>query len=860
MSDNPDPEKSSEEISSLEKEKKSVEKNSEEIASLDKEKKSAEENEKFLAQGVEDYGSDSIKVLEGLEAVRKRPAMYIGSTSSAGLHHLVYEVVDNSIDEALAGYCNEVSVTIHSDNSITVVDNGRGIPVGFHDEQQKSSLEVTLTTLHAGAKFENSAYKVSGGLHGVGVSVVNALSEKMKVEVFRNGIIYSQEYSKGDPTTSVDEIGKTTKKGTKVWFLPDSSIFEETVYSYEILANRLRELSFLNKNIRILLVDEREGREDSFYSEDGIKSFVEHLNQNKNTLHRDIIYIHREIPADDGTMTSVETALQWHDGYNETIYTYANNIHTRDGGTHLSGLRSSLTRSMNAYAKKENLVKEKLVLSGEDWREGLTCVLSVKIGNPQFEGQTKQKLGNREIQGAVESIINEYLSMYLEENPASSKSIVSKAVEAAHVRAATKKVRDLERQRKSPLHSGGLPGKLADCSSRDVETTELYLVEGDSAGGSAKSGRDRRFQAILPLKGKILNVEKARFDKILGHNEIQMIMTAIGSGLQEDFDVTKRRYGKLVIMTDADIDGSHIRTLLLTFFFRQMRPLVEGGHVYIAQPPLYKFAKKRKSQYVYSDREFENALMEFGVEESKVRFSKEGECLEGEDLKNFLHVLLQTKRQLNSLTKYGIGIREFLPLRHPDTQDFPIYEYMYSGETGYFYTESEYEEFFEEKLQEREEEIPIVSKYRVTNGNNPLILTKIYESREISRLIKKLEEQEGVSLANYLRKEKKVKKEKFEIVTDNDTIAVYSLLELVDEIQTIGRKGLDVQRYKGLGEMNPDQLWTTTMDPETRTLFQVTIEDGIEAERLFSVLMGNVVEPRRDFIEKHALEVQNLDV
>ncbi|HWR06663.1 DNA topoisomerase (ATP-hydrolyzing) subunit B [Sporomusa sp.] len=625
------------------------------------------------------YGAQQIQVLEGLEAVRKRPGMYIGSTSAKGLHHLVYEVVDNSIDEALAGFCNRVEVTIHKDNSITVIDNGRGIPVDMH-ETGRPAVEVVLTILHAGGKFGGEGYKVSGGLHGVGVSVVNALSEWMEVEVKRNGKIHFIRFERGTTVQSLKVIGETNETGTKVCFKPDREIFEEIEYSFETLKNRLRELAFLNRTLTITLEDERNEEKKEFYYEGGITSFVEHLNKSRDVVHKPI-YLNG---SKDTTLA--EIAIQYNDGYVESIYSFVNNINTQEGGTHLSGFKIALTRTINDYARKFNVLKENDEnLSGEDVREGLTAVISVKIQEPQFEGQTKTKLGNSEVRGVIDSIVSEGLNEFFEENPAVTKKIIEKSVTASRAREAARKARELTR-RKSALESSSLPGKLADCSIKDPDQTEIYLVEGDSAGGSAKQGRDRRFQAILPLRGKILNVEKARMDKILNNEEIRAMITAFGSGIGEEFDIEKRRYGKIIIMTDADVDGSHIRTLLLTFFYRHMQPLIQSGHVFIAQPPLYLIKKGRESWYLYSDAEMDNLLGK------------------------------------------------------------------------------------------------------------------------------------------------------------------------------IGREGINVQRYKGLGEMNPEQLWETTMNPESRTILRVDLEDAIAADEIFSVLMGDKVEPRRKFIEDNANKVRNLDI
>ncbi|QDR83103.1 DNA topoisomerase (ATP-hydrolyzing) subunit B [Sporomusa termitida] len=625
------------------------------------------------------YGAQQIQVLEGLEAVRKRPGMYIGSTSSKGLHHLVYEVVDNSIDEALAGFCDRVEVTIHNDNSITVIDNGRGIPVDMH-ETGRPAVEVVLTILHAGGKFGGEGYKVSGGLHGVGVSVVNALSEWMEVEVKRNGKIHFIRFERGITAQDLTIIGETSETGTKVWFKPDQEIFEEIEYSFETLKNRLRELAFLNRTLTINLADERNEVKAEFYYEGGITSFVEHLNKSRDVVHKPI-YLNGSKET-----TLAEIAIQYNDGYVESIYSFVNNINTQEGGTHLSGFKIALTRTINDFARKFNVLKDNDEnLSGEDVREGLTAVISVKIQEPQFEGQTKTKLGNSEVRGIIDSIVSEGLNEFFEENPAVTKKIIEKSVTASRAREAARKARELTR-RKTALESSSLPGKLADCSIKDPDQTEIYLVEGDSAGGSAKQGRDRRFQAILPLRGKILNVEKARMDKILNNLEIRAMITAFGNGIGEEFDLEKRRYGKIIIMTDADVDGSHIRTLLLTFFYRHMQPLIQSGHVYIAQPPLYLVKKGRESWYLYSDAEMDN------------------------------------------------------------------------------------------------------------------LLTRI------------------------------------------------------------GRDNINVQRYKGLGEMNPEQLWETTMNPETRTILRVDLDDAIAADEIFSILMGDKVEPRRKFIEDNASKVRNLDI
>ena len=817
-----------------------------------------EVNNSQAKDAAKEYSASNIKVLGGVEAVRQTPAMYIGDTFSSGLHHLVYEIVDNSIDEALAGICTHIVVKMHTDDSITVIDNGRGMPVDYHEKEKKSALEVITTTLHAGGKFDKNTYKVSGGLHGVGVSVVNALSQKMDVEVFRDGYIYFQSYKKGIPQSDIKKLGKTSERGTKIRFRPDDEIFEDTTFSYGVLARRLRELAFLNKKIHISLEDEKSGKKDIFYNEEGIKAFVEHLNQNKDVVHKDVICFQKEAQDDYGSNVSIEVALQYHGGYNETIYTYVNNIHTKDGGTHLAGFKAGLTRTLNNYSKKENIVKDKIVLVGEDWREGLTLILCVKVPKPQFEGQTKTKLGNREIQGLVETVFSEFFSTYLEEQPQIARNIVNKGIKAAQVRQAAKRVRDIERQRKSPLHSGGLPGKLADCSSKDINATELYLVEGDSAGGSAKTGRDRVFQAILPLKGKILNVEKARLDKILSHNEIKMIITALGTGIQNDFNIEKRRYGKIIIMTDADVDGSHIRTLLLTFFFRNMKQLIEHGYVYIAQPPLYKFKRKRKEQYIFDDQEAKRILMNFGVDETQLKW--EDKIIEKDDLKKLVQTISKFKVQLAMLKRYGIKPHEFLQLRNGECKTLPILQYKYNEETGYFFSEDELDNFVKAQEEKIGQEILIQEIEKSgSNGNlnhdEVLFFRELHEVEGINKLIEIIETFH-INIENYFTP----LKSPYNLMVDEEIIKIYTLDKLTQKIEEIGENGLEIQRYKGLGEMNPDQLWTTTMNPETRTLFKVQMEDEENVERLFSILMGNDVAQRREFIETHALDVRELDI
>ncbi|MBN2492615.1 MAG: DNA topoisomerase (ATP-hydrolyzing) subunit B, partial [Planctomycetes bacterium] len=763
--------------------------------------------------GIERYDESSIKVLEGLDAVRKRPAMYIGDVGSYGLHHLVYEVVDNSIDEAMVGYCREISVTVYRDGSISVIDDGRGIPIGFRPEQNKSALEVVLTTLHAGGKFDHDSYKVSGGLHGVGVSVVNALSEWLEVEVFRDHKIYRQTYERGRASSPLEEVGVTDRRGTRVNFRPDREIFEVTDFDAPTLSKRLRELAFLNPGVKVVFKDERSSQEEVFQYEGGLREFVAYLNKNKEALHEDIIYIAKDLPESENRF-ACEICFQYNDSYTTNLYSYVNNIFTREGGTHTTGFRSALTRTINRYARQNNLIKEgQKALSGEDLLEGLTAIIHVKIGtDPQFEGQTKAKLGNRDVAGQVETVVSDKLSAYLEEHPATARAIAQKALLAAQAREAARKQRELVR-RKGLLTSGGLPGKLADCSSRDPERTELYLVEGDSAGGSAKAGRDRRFQAILPLKGKILNVEKARLDKVLGHNEIRTIITALGTGIGTEFDPTKLRYHRIIIMTDADVDGSHIRTLLLTFFYRQFRELIEAGHVYVAQPPLYRIRKRKKERYILSDREFIQAMIELGVEGARLRFGESGPLLEGAPL----HRLLATVVGIDAIVS-GLELRghRFAEVARGTTGAVvpQLYVQTPDGQREYLLDEEAYQRYRERLGREKGAAIAIWE-----DGDTPanraradLAVYHIREARELTGLLSTLR---GLGFDPAL----------FEngadthlIVTEEDGTEhrLGGLRALIGLFQRLGQEGVDIQRFKGLGEMNPDQLWQTTMDPARR--------------------------------------------
>ncbi|RMG17872.1 MAG: DNA topoisomerase (ATP-hydrolyzing) subunit B [Deltaproteobacteria bacterium] len=797
-----------------------------------------------------EYGASSIKILEGLEAVRKRPAMYIGSTGAPGLHHLVYEVVDNSVDEHLAGYCQNIHVTIHVDNSITVVDDGRGIPVDLHPTEGVSAAEVVMTKLHAGGKFENSAYKVSGGLHGVGVSCVNALSTHLDLEIHRDGKVWHQRYHRGVPEKPLTQMGETRKTGTKITFKPDPEIFETTEYSFDILANRLRELSFLNAGLKITLQDERTGKEATFHYAGGISSFVEHLNRNKTVLFKPPIFIHAE--GEGGVL--VEVAMQWNDGYDERIYSFANNINTVDGGTHLVGFRSALTRTINTYAASNNLLKglgENP--SGDDIREGLAAVVSVKIPNPQFEGQTKAKLGNSEVKGIVESLVNEKLSEFLLEHPAEAKAIVAKVVDATRARLAARKARETVR-RKGALDSASLPGKLADCQSTDPSESELYIVEGDSAGGSAKQGRDRRFQAILPLRGKILNVEKARFDKMLSSNEIVTLITALGTGIgADDYDPEKVRYHKIVLMTDADVDGAHIRTLLLTFFFRQMPQLIERGYLYIAQPPLYKVTKGKKEIYLKDEAAMQEFLLSI-VGDGATLEPEGGEALAGESLREVVRAVQEYRALLAKVTKRRDPriVDAFLRATRLDEETL-------SDPPSVAAAIREAEAWLERYHPEAR---ALVSEGHDEEHGRKYIVVQSRESgtdRQTVLSYEFLASPEWVQLRERVEQLRQLGDGPFTVRLDGEQ-RFATLEEAVDRLIEASKKGLSMQRYKGLGEMNPEQLWETTMDPERRTLLQVKVEDATAADEMFTILMGDHVEPRREFIETNALDVQNLDV
>jgi DNA gyrase subunit B len=844
------------------------------------------------AFGASDYTADKIQKLEGVEAVRKRPAMYIGDTGERGLHHLVYEVVDNSVDEALAGYAKNIEVVIHVDNSITVIDDGRGIPVDMHKTEKKPAIEVVLTVLHAGGKFDKKSYTVSGGLHGVGVTCVNALSEWLEAEVKRDGKVHHMRFKRGKTASKLEVIGKAKGTGTKITFKPDSEIFPVIEYKYDILANRLRELAFLNRGIEITLKDERNNKQDIFKFNGGIEEFIKHINRAKEPLHPKVIYVAKE---KDGI--TAEVALQYNEGYNESLYSYANNINTIEGGTHLSGFRSALTKAVNQYSKSNNLLKEKdPSLTGDDLREGLTAVISVKVPNPQFEGQTKTKLGNGEVEGIVSSIVYEGLMAFLEQNPPIARRIVDKSLTAARAREAARKAR--EAVRKGALTGGGLPGKLADCSERNPESCELYIVEGDSAGGSAKQGRNRQFQAVLPIRGKLLNVEKARLDQVLNNNEIRTMITAIGTGFgtgegEGAFNLEKLRYHRIVIMTDADVDGSHIRTLLLTFFYRKMTELITGGYIYIAQPPLYKIKRKKREEYIENDDQMSRILIELGSEDSHLLRLKDKKEFSGQQLTSVLESLQELEKLVDTIERRGIKFEEYLAARDENSGEFPsnAVRIKENGVTRFEFARNDKER---SKLYEKydinldEEVVPEVKNGEKEKG--PQVKTlELTESNSIQSAIQTLE-RKGFNLDHYSAQEKPL----FELVEGNVSAAeplegeapaepqpkaqakadakkpkvkveerrsdIHSIPQILEQIKEIGKRGLSIQRYKGLGEMNPEQLWETTMDPERRKMLKVELMDATRANYIFETLMGDEVAPRRQFIEEHALNVRNLDI
>jgi DNA gyrase subunit B len=801
-------------------------------------------------QSSDGYGAESIRVLEGLEAVRKRPGMYIGDTAERGLHHLVSEIVDNSVDEALAGHCTEINVVILSDDRISVEDNGRGIPVGPHPTEKRDTLEVVHTVLHAGGKFDRGAYKVSGGLHGVGASVVNALSTQFEVEVRKNGTIYFQDYAAGAPQHPVETRGETKTSGTKTTFSPDPTIFKEIVFKHEIIARYLREMAYLNAGLKIRLKDDRIGKEEEFHYEGGIAEFVESVSKGSVALH-DVFFFKGMREGID-----VEVALQWTDAFHETIYAYANNIHTVEGGTHLSGLKSALTRTLNSYATKNNLfAKNKdLRLEGDDTREGLVAVVSVKIPEPQFEGQTKTKLGNSEVEGLVSGLVNEKLGEHFEKTPAEAKRIIMRAIDAASAREAARKAKDLVR-RKGALDSGSLPGKLADCPECDPARSELFIVEGDSAGGSAKQGRDRRVQAILPLRGKILNVERARIDKVLSSVELRTMITALGMGVGDEKDVAKLRYHTIVIMTDADVDGSHIRTLLLTFFFRQFPEIIEGGYLHVAQPPLFRAKKGKTERYLKDEAALEDYLTELGADAVTFQTGngKEARELKGAPLKALVRKLLQHERMFDNLerrSKERAIIAAFAALVTDKTIGADTFRDSDSLEEAAKAIEQAVgaSNLIHRIAQDEESTFKIVFSHTRNGATPPTVIDlALFHGGEI-REIRKL----NADLDTY--------KAPYKIRTGDDERTVETLKAVSDAVVAAGQKGVEIQRYKGLGEMNPDQLWETTMNPEKRSMLRVEVGSQEEAEEIFSRLMGDQVEPRRQFIEENALNVRNLDI
>ncbi|MFH1017174.1 MAG: DNA topoisomerase (ATP-hydrolyzing) subunit B [Pseudomonadota bacterium] len=802
----------------------------------------------------ESYTAESIKVLEGLDAVRKRPSMYIGDTSTRGLHHLVYEVVDNSIDEALGGYCNKIDVEIHVDDSVTVKDNGRGIPVDFHKAEKRSAAEVVMTKLHAGGKFDKKSYKVSGGLHGVGVSVVNALSEWLELEIHRGGKVYQQRYERGKPKADLVVVGETSRTGTIVTFKPDTTIFEKIEYSYDALSQRLRELSFLNSGVAISITDKRTGKSQKFEYEGGIEAFVKYLNKAKEVLHKPIY-----VKGARGDVEA-EVCLQYNDGYTENVFSFVNNVNTIEGGTHLVGFRSALTRTINAYAAENNLTKDlEINPSGEDTREGLTAIVSVKVPEPQFEGQTKTKLGNSDVKGIVEGIVNERLSQHFGENPTDARRMIMKIIDAARAREAARKARELTR-RKSALEFSSLPGKLADCQEKDPALSELYIVVGDSAGGSAKQVRDRKNQAILPLKGKILNVEKARFDKMLKSGEIQILISVLGCGIgPEDFDIAKLRYHRIILMTDADVDGAHIRTLLLTFFFRQMVAVVERGYLYIAQPPLFKVKRNKEEQYIKDEATLENFLLELGVDGIELPppqgAKKEGN-IRGAGIKALVKKAMAYQGALGRLNKKkdprvvdafvmatrmkAEDLKKKVALEEARRKTTEFIRVAYPEIHPVIYQIDQDKEHAGFKLIASSREKGVLKE---TFFDLPFLT-----SAEYSELIKRAESLEPLGSVPH------------KLIEDGNEVSLPNIHAWIRHILDHGKSGVAIQRYKGLGEMNPEQLWETTMNPETRSLLKVTIEDAVEADALFSILMGDAVEPRREFIETNALSVRNLDI
>jgi DNA gyrase subunit B len=837
----------------------------------------ADENEKKSkpAGDGKAYTSEDLQHLSDLEHVRERPSMYIGDTTIRGLHHLVYEVVDNSIDEAMAGHATTVSVSINVDGSVTVEDDGRGIPVERHAQlseeagRDMSTLEGVMTVLKFGGKFEKGAYQTSGGLHGVGVTVVNFLSEWCEVEVCRDGQVYHQEYERGIPKTDVRRVGHTTKRGTKTTFKPDPQIFQNTKFIFATIQKRMQELAFLNQGVRIVIADDRTGEKESYQYEDGLREYVKYLNRASEAVHPEMLYVKGE-----GEGVTVEVALQYSQEYTENVHSYVNNINTTEGGTHLSGFRTALTRSINKYGKDSGLFKD-LVPTGEDFREGLTAVISCRVPHPQFEGQTKTKLGNGEVEGIVNSLVGEYLNKYLEENPKVAKAIGNKGLLAAEARVAARKQKELIRERKGALSGGGLPGKLRDCSSRDVDKCELYLVEGDSAGGSAEGGRMREFQAILPLRGKIINAYKSREDKVLANEEVRSMISAVGTGIGEDQDLSKRRYGRVIIMTDADVDGSHIRTLLLTFFYRQMFELVKGGHVYVAQPPLFRVKNKSNTYYVQTEEEMRTQLLDQGLADA-VFNPNDGRLIEGEQMTRLVRTLATLEEAIIALERRGISLRIHAE-RQDTTGRLPIYHVYFDGREEWFTTRGELDAFV--ATQEKDTggkinvDVGMPSTIPSTNGETTngasaagsataprLRIVELHEVRTINTALMDLTKL-GFTIEALIPQERTGEEtSRYTLRRGENESGLEDLRGLPAAIRAAGEKGLQITRFKGLGEMNAEELRETTLDPANRTLLQVRMEDVGEADNLFRILMGDQVEPRREFIQKHSLDVRNLDV
>ena len=818
-----------------------------------------------------EYQGKDLQHLSDLEHVRERPSMYIGDTTVRGLHHLVYEVVDNSIDEAMAGYATDVSVIINADGSVTVEDNGRGVPVDIHEQLSEqfdrpmTTLEGVMTVLKFGGKFEKGAYQTSGGLHGVGVTVVNFLSEWAEVEVYREGFVHHQEYERGVPKGEVKRVGSSTKIGTKTTFKADGTIFPVTKFNYTTLQRRLQELAFLNRGVKINLSDARSGEADSYQYERGIEEYVEYLNRASDTVHPDVIYLSAEVDK-----VVVEISLQYSGEYTENVHSYVNNINTTEGGTHVSGFRSALTRTLNNYGKKSGVFKD-LIPTGEDFREGLTAVISVRVPEPQFEGQTKTKLGNSEVEGIVGTAVGEYLSSYLEENPRSAKAIVNKGLLAAEARESARKARELTRKRKDALYGGGLPGKLRDCSSKEVDLCELYLVEGDSAGGSAEGGRLREYQAILPLRGKIINAYKSRDDKVLANEEVRSMILAVGTGIGEEQDMTKRRYGKVVIMTDADVDGSHIRTLLLTFFYRQMYELIRAGHVYVAQPPLFRVRAKKDTIYIQTEEEMKAQLLDRGLGDS-VFDPGDGREIQGEEMNQLCQTLATLEEALIALERRGIGLKIHAMRQDLNTGMLPVYHVFLGTSEHWFTTRDQLDEFVSTQEQEAGSALAVTDDAPEENGegngesngltdaSSRLTIVELHEVRTINTMLAELTKM-SFDIQALIPQERTGREDsRYTLRRGESEIGIEDLRGLLAAIRSAGEKGLQITRFKGLGEMNAEELRDTTLDPNNRTLLQVRMEDAGAADDMFRVLMGEKVEPRREFIEKHALEVKNLDV